>query len=329
MKISYEKISIIVPVYKVEKYLNRCMDSLVNQSYSNLEIILIDDGSPDSCGMICDSYAEKDERIKVIHKKNGGLSSARNAGLKSATGQYIGFVDSDDCIATDMYGYLYKLIYNNNATISMCDELAFKKFHVENIPNQIEKVRVYNNNEILKKYFRVDTSANKYFSVCYRLYRRDVLEDIKFSEGMLNEDVDFSFRVFLKSSKVIVSNLKKYYYFIGDSSITRNELSEKDMDLLTMWDKVTALTLEFRPEFLYYAKLNRIRAEFTLLCKMSRYGLDKSFSNDLQVKPMLNHLRSNYLNLMKYKGMPVNRKIILTIMCTNFSLLQILLKWFK
>lgn len=97
------KVSVVVPVYKVEKYLERCVNSIIKQSLSELEIILVDDGSPDNCGIMCDSFADKDNRIKVVHKANGGLSSARNAGLKIATGEYIGFVDSDDDIETDMY----------------------------------------------------------------------------------------------------------------------------------------------------------------------------------------------------------------------------------
>ena len=105
-----EKTSVIVPIYKVEEYLHRCIDSIINQTYTNLEIILVDDGSPDNCPMICDEYAKKDSRIRVIHKKNGGLSDARNAGLEIATGEYIGFVDSDDWIHKDMYHILYKNI---------------------------------------------------------------------------------------------------------------------------------------------------------------------------------------------------------------------------
>ncbi len=115
-----EKISVIVPIYKVEEYLHRCIDSIINQTYTNLEIILVDDGSPDNCPMICDEYAKKDSRIRVIHKKNGGLSDARNAGLEIATGEYIGFVDSDDWIHKDMYHILYKNIIEKDADIAEC-----------------------------------------------------------------------------------------------------------------------------------------------------------------------------------------------------------------
>lgn len=113
-------ISVIVPVYKVEQYLEKCVNSITAQTYSNLEIILVDDGSPDKCGDICDSLAEKDKRIKVIHKMNGGLSSARNAGIDIATGQYIGFVDSDDFIEPEMYEKLLKLIKQEGTKLAVC-----------------------------------------------------------------------------------------------------------------------------------------------------------------------------------------------------------------
>ena len=123
-----ELISVIVPVYKVEKYLRECVDSILAQTYTNLEIILVDDGSPDNCGKICDEYAQNDSRIKVIHQENGGLSAARNAGLDIATGKYIGFVDSDDYAELNMFEELHKRIIENNADLSIC---GVKKFGME------------------------------------------------------------------------------------------------------------------------------------------------------------------------------------------------------
>lgn len=119
-------ISIIVPVYKVENYLSKCLDSMICQTYKNIEIILVDDGSPDNSGKICDDYAKKDSRIKVIHKENGGLSDARNAGLKIATGKYIGFVDSDDYISVEMYEKLYNQAKKEDADIACCNYYRVK-----------------------------------------------------------------------------------------------------------------------------------------------------------------------------------------------------------
>ncbi|MBR1540013.1 MAG: glycosyltransferase [Clostridia bacterium] len=128
-----ELISIIVPVYKVEKYLDKCINSIVSQTYKNLEVILVDDGSPDSCGKMCDEWTQKDTRIKVIHKENGGLSDARNFGLDCAKGKYIQFVDSDDYIEKDMIEFLYKNLKENNADISICSNYMVDEENVINV----------------------------------------------------------------------------------------------------------------------------------------------------------------------------------------------------
>lgn len=150
------KISIIVPIYKVEIYLRKCVDSIVNQTYKNIEILLIDDGSPDNCGIICDEYAKKDERIKVIHKKNGGLSDARNYGIEASSGDYIMFVDSDDYISKDMCEILLKKALENNADIVSCN---FKEIYIDNFEEEINKqsikksLEIYTNLEVIYKYF--------------------------------------------------------------------------------------------------------------------------------------------------------------------------------
>ena len=137
------KISVIVPVYNVEKYLRKCIESILNQTFREFELILVDDGSTDSSGKICDEYALKDSRIKVIHKENGGASSARNAGLDVAKGEYIGFVDSDDWIEMDMYGELYRLIKENNTDISVCGINNIKdiKYKNENLKEKIQIIK--------------------------------------------------------------------------------------------------------------------------------------------------------------------------------------------
>ena len=145
-------ISIIIPVYKVEKYIYKCIDSVLNQTYKNLEIILVDDGSPDKCPEICEEYAKKDNRIKIIHKKNGGLSDARNAGLKVATGKYIGFVDSDDYIEKDMYQVLYNNIIKTNSDISIVNLKEVKENEIiENNVKDEQNTIEYTKLEGLKK----------------------------------------------------------------------------------------------------------------------------------------------------------------------------------
>ena len=170
-------ISVIVPVYKVEKYLDRCVESIVNQTYKNLEIILVDDGSPDNCGAMCDNWAEKDSRIKVIHKENGGLSDARNAGMNTATGDLMGFVDSDDYISPDMYQLLYENMLENNSDISACGvQIVFEDDRPANLLTKDSNI-VLNTGEAMKAI--IEESYLKQ-PVWYKLYKTELIKDIPF-----------------------------------------------------------------------------------------------------------------------------------------------------
>lgn len=149
-----QMLSIIVPVYKVEKYLRQCLDSIVNQTYENLEIILIDDGSPDNCGKICDEYAQRDNRIKVIHKENGGLSSARNIGTQIAKGEYITYVDSDDWLDKNMYSELISALEKYNLDMVRCEAYTSDGINKEIIlPKEEYKNKIFYDKEILYRYF--------------------------------------------------------------------------------------------------------------------------------------------------------------------------------
>lgn len=202
-----ELISVIVPIYNVEKYLNKCIESIINQSYSNLEIILVDDGSKDSSGIMCDSYILKDKRIKVIHKENGGLSDARNVGLDKAKGEYIVFIDSDDWIDEKMIEILYNIIKKNNSDISICDYfLAYN----EEIQTQKEDIEIINlsNIEALK------TIYDKDLGVCMivawnKLYKRNLFkDDIRYPYGKIHEDEFTTYKLLYKAKKNIIYKSK-------------------------------------------------------------------------------------------------------------------------
>ena len=212
-----ETISIIVPVYKVEKYIDKCLNSILNQTYPDLEIILVDDGSPDNCGKICDEYEKKDKRIKVIHKKNGGQSEARNEGLKIATGKYIGFVDSDDYIKENMFEILYKNIINYGADISIGNIIKIEKnknIIIENYDN----VEIFDKSDSLKQLLKQHIT-NYTFN---KLYKRHLWNNIKFPVGKLLEDMDIMYHILEKSNKVVCTNQTEYYYLIRkDSSIAK------------------------------------------------------------------------------------------------------------
>ena len=211
-------ISIIIPVYKVEKYLEKCIQSLINQTYENLQIILVDDGSPDNCGKICDEYAKKDHRIEVIHKSNGGLSDARNKGLEIAKGEYIGFVDSDDYIEADMYEVLYNLLKQYNADVSICNfyTVSQGKIAIKNAENGIKE---YNRIEILKEVL-LDNNIQSY--AWNKLYKKELFDEIKYPVGKKYEDIGTTFYLLEKCNKVVVTGKSEYYYINRQDSIVNN-----------------------------------------------------------------------------------------------------------
>ena len=204
-----DKVSVIVPVYKVEPFLERCIKSIQRQTYVDLEIILIDDGSPDKCGDICDKYAKRDKRIKVIHKTNGGLSAARNAGLELASGKYICFVDSDDWIDVDMIELLYKVGISRQADITEC---SYRNVYTDCTKEEtkctaeiVEGDSIFSLNGMLDwKYFK-PVAWNK-------LYKRDVIGNIRYPEGKIHEDEFTTYKYFYNATKLVYVDVSKYNY---------------------------------------------------------------------------------------------------------------------
>ena len=210
-------ISVIIPIYKVEKYLNRCVESIVNQTYENLEIILVDDGSPDSCPKMCDEWAKKDKRIKVVHKENGGVSSARNAGLDIAKGDYISFVDGDDWIENDFVKFLYDLIKQDDYDVSRCGAFVVHEGNEEKMENMGDgKVKVLSRDAQV-----IDLASGKYLSgvTWNKLYKRSVIGDVRYCEYQgASEDLMFNYRVFSSGIRTVFNDIPKYYYCVRESS---------------------------------------------------------------------------------------------------------------
>lgn len=206
---SQPKISVIVPVYKTEGLLDRCVESIVGQTYKNLEIILVDDGSPDNCPAMCDGWAEKDSRIRVIHKENGGVSSARNAALDIATGDYIGFVDSDDWIEPEMYLSLIQKISESEKNIALCSYYAVE------ISGERYECRCVVDKEVLDKddYFRFIVLGGDGGYIWNRLYDADILKEVRFDEDIwYSEDLLFNFKTAQKSNGAAVLDKAEYNY---------------------------------------------------------------------------------------------------------------------
>jgi len=229
-----DKISVIVPIYNVQDYVDACVESIRKQTYKNLEIILVDDGSTDASGEICDKYAELDNRIKVIHKENGGLSDARNAALDICTGDYIGFVDGDDTIDEDMYELLYRNAVSHDADISMCKERLVCGEQV---------FRQYNEHAVHKYQGFADCIKELYLgaglsiSVCVKLYKRYLFENVRFLKGKTIEDGYIVCDLLRKDTRMVVQYISKYNYMQRNGSITHKKLYANSMlDLVDAYE---------------------------------------------------------------------------------------------
>ena len=213
-------ISVVIPIYNVEKYIDKCINSVLNQSYRNLEIILVDDGSPDRCGEICDNYAKNDARIKVIHKENGGLSDARNKGIECANGKYIAFIDSDDFIHPQMFEILYHNIVLEDADISVCnflevqdgDDTTVPYLNIRNIDRE-----VYIGSYIMEQleYHNISTVV-----AWNKIYRMELFQEIRYPKGKLHEDEFVIHRILHCCRKSVYTTEKLYYYLQRKGSIT-------------------------------------------------------------------------------------------------------------
>ena len=235
-------ISVIVPVYNVSAYLERCMRSLLDQTYTNLEIILVDDGSTDGSGDLCDQWAARDSRIRVIHRKNNGLSQARNDGLDAATGEFITFVDSDDILSPHLCRVLYNAM-GRKADISICE--------AEHIfGDKPYAFAVCEEQEILTGYQAIcQMWYQKSFlpSAWAKLYRRELFDGIRFTVGRLFEDIDLMHEVFARANTIVYNRSRLYGYVHREGSITTKAFCEKDLDILLIADKILAFS-EDKPD---------------------------------------------------------------------------------
>lgn len=225
-------ISVIIPVYKVEKFLPRCIDSVMKQTYTNLEIVLIDDGSPDQCGELCESYAKKDKRICVIHKENGGLSDARNVALDMIHGEYVCFIDSDDFVTIHYIENLYNAIKKTQADMSCSSFINYFENDsiLQKTSNEIEDTLVtYTSEQCLEKMLYQD----KIETVAWgKLYDATLFKDIRYPKGKLYEDVCVTYKLIHRANKIVVFDNKDYYYYQREDSIQYKKFTLAKMDAI-------------------------------------------------------------------------------------------------
>ena len=326
-------ISVIIPVYNVENYLERCVNSVVNQSYHNIEIILVNDGSTDNSLSICKKLQNTYNNIIIVDKENGGLSSARNAGIKVAHGEYIAFLDSDDWVTLDCYEYLLKLMITNDADISDIMVYQVKDEH-DIILKKEEKVKVLSKRDILEHYlYRGMCEQNGApYSVCRKMYKRELFEGdtASFVEGTVNEDICFNYRILRKCSKIAISNQIKYFYYQGNESITMGAMKKKDLALLNVTNELLVLAEESKDEKLIdLAKMKLARSDFSLLARSLRDGISSDIEEaDVIIGKMERRLRRN-LKLLLRSPMPISRKVLCIIIAYNYKAMNKCLRAIK
>lgn len=308
------EISIIVPVYKVERYLDRCVISILKQTFTDFELILVDDGSPDQCPRMCDEWGKRDHRIRVIHQENGGLSSARNKGLEIHKGKYVFFVDSDDWLEKDAISILYQIAVCTEADIvigGICRERNFRmcdrRYEMDNI-----QYKVYDRNAYLDMYLKITKQDTKYYA-CAKLYSAKAASYICYPEGYTAEDVLGTFCAIANANKIVETSYIIYHYFINEAGITKRPLNRDYLDMYYCWNKVIAYSQDQLPEYVEKCQYNLKRIDLPILLSFMVRPVSSAYREYLSdIRMVKCQLNKNYTDLMK-GPLPVAKKIILTL----------------
>lgn len=314
------RISVIIPVYKTqEKQLCKSIESVANQSYQNLEILLVDDGSPDQCGKICDFYASQDERIKVIHKENGGVSSARNCGLDEATGDYIFFVDSDDSLSTDAIEKLVHIAKNTKADITICSCSHIKQFEEQCSNKNVER-------EYLKTVGLSEAICNLAYNVHVfdelettavwgKLYNKTNVQSLRFCEKMsIGEDFVFNYCAILNSKAITYCNLKLYNYNYTENSLMNNK--SYSPKVMQSFNALIEFEKNYKDTVHYEDLVARcVNIAFTVYLKIPK----KQFDNCAQIEEYIKKNRKKVLHNRKTSG---KVKVAICISYISFKLLR-------
>lgn len=303
-------ISVIVPIYNTEKYLDKCITSIVNQTHKNLEIILVDDGSTDSSLEICRSWAKKDSRIVVLHKENGGQGSARNMALDIAKGDYIGFVDSDDWIEANMYEVLYANLLKYDADISCCKGTTVK--------NLDGKIKVYNQPDIMLAHQTLEIKQ----SPCDKIYKKDLFDDVRFPKSRAYEDCATIYKLLAKSKVVVDINLAYYHYELRENSTMTRAFDERKLYLITAYKEMYDFYKENYPQ---YADMVNVK-----LVGAVQYCVGEILNTKDRglYKKHRDHIKKIEKNICK-KGLSYKHKLLLRMICFCPNIYKMIYKHFK
>lgn len=320
-------ISVIVPIYNVENYLRKCIESIISQTYSTLEIILVNDGSLDNSALICNMLAKEDSRIKVIHKKNGGLSDARNVGLKASSGKYVSFIDSDDYIENTYFEVLLRLMYNENADIAQCN---FKRIYESNKNNSNvvkenynTSVSVFSNLEALNNLF--NESYVQTVISCNKLYKRNLFDNIRFPVKKLHEDEFTTYKLLYESNKLAKTEEALYCYLQRTGSITQSSFNEKRLDAIEAYSEQISF---YEEKELNDLKKKAVICLENILRRYMKNVIDSDLVNKDELFDYMHEYYKNYFHLFKNT---VNKKsfkyiVVYIVKCSPKKVLKLLLK---
>ena len=300
-----ELISVIVPVFRTERYIERCLKSILAQTYPDIEIIVVDDGTDDRAGEMADKFAETEPKIKVIHKQNGGLSSARNRGIEEASGNLISFVDSDDFIAPDFLEVLYSNLTNSGADLAKVnyEEVTFDEPQ-ERKPTG--ETKVYSGPEVEKAFLDLNID-----SACDILYKRSLIGDSRFPEGKTSEDIPFNFEIFRKALKFVNIPVVKYFYYHNPESISNGPFDKNMLNYIAFRKMIYDYYLKSdREDLTLKSESLYARALMGMTARMCLYGvrpeIDEKSQRTAFKKEFKEHKRAYYND----KDIPFSRKVL-------------------
>ena len=319
-KVSNPLISVIVPIYKVEEYLDKCVDSIVNQTYTNLEIILVNDGSPDNCPKMCDEWAKKDNRIKVIHKENGGLSDARNAGIDIANGDYITFIDSDDYIELNYVEFLYNNLIQNNADISMGKQ--YVKYPNKTLNTGSGNIYVLNPHDCLEKMLYGEDFD---VSAWAKLYKRELFKDIRYPKGRIFEDAATTYKLIDKSNMVVLNSQPIYNYIMRGNSIINAEFKENKFELITSTFEMTDYINNKYPDL---NKACARRNMYAYLSTLTQLAKSKN-KNKEYLNRLMTYIKKNRKSILKDKRIPKRDRFSLVSTYFGFNFFKLSWKFYS
>lgn len=296
-----ELVSVVVPIYKVEQFIEKCIKSIINQTYKSIEIILVDDGSPDNCGKICDEYATKDERIKVIHKENGGLSDARNAGINIANGTYITFIDSDDYVDEKFIEILLQIIKRSNAKISMCGIKKVYNNGRESEDIEIPDEKILTGKEMI---LRLGDYPISNIVAWNKLYNINLFEKIRYPKGKIHEDEFTTYKLLYECKKVAITNEKLYYYMQNEGSITNQKFNKSRLDIIQALEERSEFFKNKKEKDLYLSTLNKYLEIIIYIYNIGKEDMQKNQLKDLQIryKRIYRELRNEHYILNKKRN---------------------------